>query len=275
MTVYENMEFGLRRRGYDKAEIRRRVQETAEMLDISRLLNRKPKALSGGERQRVAVGRAIVRKPKVFLLDEPLSNLDAKLRVAMRAELVRLHQRLQTSMVYVTHDQAEAMTMGDRIAVLDRGVIQQIADPMTLYDSPCNQFVAGFVGTPPTNFVRGRIRLQGGCWFERGSIRAAVPAAAAARLAGCAEREIVLGIRPEDISLAGPDEADAVNLRVEVVEPMGSETWVYLSAESLTVIARVPPLRHGARPKPGQTVAVRLDMEKAHFYDGQTEAAIV
>ena len=187
MTVYQNLEFGLRRRGYAKEEIRRRVQEAAEMLDIARLLERKPKALSGGERQRVAVGRAIVRKPKVFLLDEPLSNLDAKLRVAMRAELVRLHQRLQTSMVYVTHDQAEAMTMGDRIAVLDHGVIQQVADPLTLYDEPVNQFVAGFVGTPPTNFVRGRIRLQGGCTFERGAIRAAVPAATAERLAGYAE----------------------------------------------------------------------------------------
>ena len=275
MTVYQNMEFGLRRRGYGKAEIRKRVQETAEMLDISRLLERKPKALSGGERQRVAVGRAIVRKPKVFLLDEPLSNLDAKLRVAMRAELVRLHRRLQTSMVYVTHDQAEAMTMGDRIAVLDHGVIQQVADPLTLYDEPRNQFVAGFVGTPPTNFVRGRIRSQGGCTFERGAIRAAVPAPAAARLAGYAEREVVLGIRPEDLSLAGPGEADTSNLRVEVVEPMGSETWVYLSAEGLTVIARVPPLRHGARPTPEQTIAVRLDMQKAHFYDPQTEALIV
>jgi len=291
MTVYENMAFGLRRRGYAKEEIRKRVQDAAEMLDISRLLERKPKALSGGERQRVAVGRAIVRKPKVFLLDEPLSNLDAKLRVAMRAELVRLHQRLQTSMVYVTHDQAEAMTMGDRIAVLDHGVIQQVADPLTLYDEPRNQFVAGFVGTPPTNFVRGRIRAQGGpstsaqgrpepsrmggCVFERGAIRACVPSPAAERLAGYADREIVLGIRPEDLSLAGPDQEDTSNLRVEVVEPMGSETWVYLSAEGLTVIARVPPLRHIARPKPGEIIAVRLDMQKAHFYDPQTEAVIV
>jgi multiple sugar transport system ATP-binding protein len=275
MTVYENMAFGLRRRGYSKEEMRARVQETAELLDIARLLDRKPKALSGGERQRVAVGRAIVRKPKVFLLDEPLSNLDAKLRVAMRAELIRLHQRLQTSMIYVTHDQAEAMTMGDRIAVLDRGVIQQVAEPLTLYDQPCNQFVAGFVGTPPTNFMRGRIQSQAGCTFERGAIRVGVPAAAAARLTGYAEREIVLGIRPEDISLAESDRADTSKLRVEVVEPMGSETWVYLGSDGLVIIARVPPLRHSALPRAGQTISVRLDMSKAHFYDPQSEAAIV
>jgi multiple sugar transport system ATP-binding protein len=194
----------------------------------------------------------------------------------MRAELIRLHQRLQTSMIYVTHDQAEAMTMGDRIAVLDRGVIQQVADPLTLYDAPCNQFVAGFVGTPPTNFLRGRIRRDaGGCAFEHGPVRAAVPAAMAERLAGYADREIVLGIRPEDLSLAGPDQAGISMLPVEVVEPMGSETWVYLGADGLVLIARVPPLRHGARPKPGQTVAIRLEMQRAHFYDPQTEKVIV
>jgi multiple sugar transport system ATP-binding protein len=272
MTVYDNMAFGLKVRGYGKSEIRERVNEAADLLDIGRLLDRKPKALSGGERQRVAVGRAIVRKPKVFLFDEPLSNLDAKLRVAMRAELIKLHQRLQTAMVYVTHDQVEAMTMGDRIAVLKSGIIQQMADPLTLYDRPANQFVAGFLGTPPMNFMCGKIAGQGKARaFAAATFQVAAPSDAP--LAAYEGRDAVLGVRPEDISCDG--DTGHTRMKVEVVEPMGAETWVYLTTGEQTIIARLPHTLTRSQLRPGQEVNVTFEMAKAHFFDPETEKAVV
>jgi len=277
MTVFDNMAFGLRQRRLSKAEIRARVDEAADILGIGELLDRKPKELSGGQRQRVAVGRAIVRKPKVFLFDEPLSNLDAKLRVGMRAELIKLHQRVQTLTVYVTHDQVEAMTMGDRITVLKDGVVQQTADPLTLYDKPANQFVAGFIGTPPMNFLRGKVaRKDSACYFDGGTFVVRIPEPASKAVAGRAGLETILGIRPEDIVYSDrPSELDPASsavVKVEVVEPMGSETWLYLSAAPHSLIARA-----GARVKPaaGSTVRVGLDMSRAHFFDPETERALV
>jgi len=277
MSVYDNMAFGLRQRGFSRQEIRRRVDEAAEILGIGELLGRKPKELSGGQRQRVAVGRAIVRKPKVFLFDEPLSNLDAKLRVGMRAELIKLHQRVQTLTVYVTHDQVEAMTMGDRIAVLRDGVIQQTADPLTLYNKPANQFVAGFIGTPPINFIDGKVvRGAGGVFFDASAFRVRIPDSVARSVADRDGRHTVLGIRPEDINCLAQgekgDPASTVELKVEVVEPMGSETWLYLSAGSSSLIARV---RAHLKLEAGSTVRAVFDMERAHFFDPDTEAAIV
>ena len=277
MTVLDNMAFGLRQRKFPKREVLARVDEAAEILGMGHLLNRKPKELSGGERQRVAVGRAIVRKPKVFLFDEPLSNLDAKLRVTMRAELIKLHQRLQTLMVYVTHDQVEAMTMGDRIAVLKDGVVQQMAEPLTLYDQPANQFVAGFIGTPPMNFMRGTIVQEGSAhYFDAGTFRVRIPDAMTPAVAACAGGEVVLGIRPEDIMCPGEPSAatsgSAVQVGVEVVEPMGAETWLYLSTGEHSLIART-----GARAnaKAGSDIRVTLDMGRAHFFDPQTQKALV
>ena len=277
MTVWDNMAFGLRQRRFSADEIRRRVHEAADILGIARLLDRRPKELSGGERQRVAVGRAIVRKPKVFLFDEPLSNLDAKLRVTMRAELIKLHQRIQTMMVYVTHDQVEAMTMGDRIAVLNDGVIQQTADPLALYDRPVNQFVGGFIGTPPINFLRGGItREDSRRYFEGGSFRVRIPDAAVAAIERGVQGPVVLGVRPEDIdcsnAVASADPDCCVLMDVEVVEPMGSETWLYLSTGEHSLIARA-----GARvtPAAGSQIRVAFDMGRAHFFDPQTEQTIV
>jgi len=222
MSVYDNMAFGLKVRKFRKDEIRQRVNEAAEILGIQALLDRKPKALSGGQRQRVAVGRAIVRKPKVFLFDEPLSNLDAALRALMRIELSKLHQRLQATMIYVTHDQVEAMTLGDRIAVIRDGRIQQVDEPMALYDRPANQFVAGFLGSPSMNFIRGRFDPSG--VFRAGPYVVGVRESVRGRMG--AERDVILGVRPEDIHPASPtggEEGSTVKGRVEVVEPVGNE----------------------------------------------------
>jgi multiple sugar transport system ATP-binding protein len=276
MSVFDNLAFGLRQRRLPKADIGERVDEAADILGIGHLLERRPKELSGGERQRVAVGRAIVRKPRAFLFDEPLSNLDAKLRVAMRAELIKLHQRIQTLMIYVTHDQVEAMTMGDRIAVLKQGIVHQMAEPLALYDHPANQFVAGFIGTPPMNFVRGELlHEQSGHYFDAETFRVRIPDAIAPALARHAGREVTLGIRPEDILYtdvaALPVAAATAEVRVEVVEPLGSETWIYLSTGKHSLIARA-----GARanPRAGSTVRVVLDMNRAHFFDPETELAL-
>ncbi|HOE60233.1 MAG TPA: sn-glycerol-3-phosphate ABC transporter ATP-binding protein UgpC [Kiritimatiellia bacterium] len=275
MTVFENMAFGLRLRKFPRAEITARVQEAAGILGLDGLLRRLPKQLSGGQRQRVAVGRAIVRQPKVFLFDEPLSNLDAKMRVEMRGELRRLHRRLAATMVYVTHDQTEAMTMGDRIVVMRRGTIQQAASPMEVYRRPANRFVAGFIGTPPMNVLRGRLVRQPDdtLLFQYApDARLPLPPVAMSSLAQAADREVLLGFRPE--ALGADDAAGGVSLRgtVDGVEPMGAETFVQLVAEGGTrLIARVHPDRVLT---PGTVADFPLDMRHALFFDAETEHVI-
>ncbi len=276
MTVYDNMAFGLKLRKVPKDEIRRRVHEAAEMLGIQDLLDRYPRQLSGGQRQRVAVGRAIVRQPKVFLFDEPLSNLDAKLRVQTRAELTKLHKRLQTTFIYVTHDQVEAMTMADRIAVMNRGVIQQVDTPQNLYDAPVNMFVAGFIGSPAMNFFRGTLRQsEGQLWVDAGAFHVQVPPQRREAYAAYVDRPVVLGIRPEHIH--APDYAppgiwpQPVEGVVEVVEPMGAEQYVYLRAGEHTFVARVDPRARYAIGEPGR---VLFDMSRMHLFDPETERAI-
>ena len=278
MTVGENMAFGLKLRNLPRAEIEARVADAARILGLSdEMLRRKPAALSGGQRQRVAVGRAIVRKPKAFLFDEPLSNLDAKMRVQMRAEITRLHRELQGTMIYVTHDQVEAMTMGDRIVVMKDGVIQQVAEPIELYDNPKNLFVAGFIGSPPMNFFKGAIeRKDGGLWFaEAGTAnRVRVPDAAAAKLVAYVGKPVIFGIRPEDVkhTPGDTDPAASVAATVEVVEPMGAEIFLYLTSGSNSFIARVSP--HDPA-KVGERLAATFDIRKCHFFDPTTEQTIV
>ncbi len=277
MTVFENMAFGLKLRRYPKQEIFQRVNEAADILGIKRLLNSLPKVLSGGEKQRVAVGRAIVRKPKVFLFDEPLSNLDAKLRVVMRTEIRKLHIRLQTTIIYVTHDQIEAMTMGDRIAVMKDGVLQQVADPIDVYDRPKNKFVAGFIGSPPMNFMTGRlIKKNGKIYFDEGKIIVKVVEDMYKKVESYVGKEIVFGIRSEDIydklfvSEAPPE--NVVRVNCEVAEPMGSEVYLYLNTGKHTFIARV-----GAhdRPRVNQDMDVVFDMSKVHFFANDTEGITI
>jgi len=277
MSVFDNMAFGLRLRGYNTREIQNRVRDTAQILGIEHLLKRKPKELSGGERQRVAVGRAIVRRPLVFLFDEPLSNLDAKMRVQMRTEIRKLHLRLQTTMIYVTHDQTEAMTMGDRIVVINKGLVQQVADPLTIYEHPANRFVASFIGSPPMNFIRGTIHRQNGqMYFQEGTFRVRLVDDMLERLLPYEGRDVVFGIRPEDlydklfVAEAPPD--STVTATVEVVEPMGSEVYLHLKAGRHPLIARVGPQ---ARPEINQDLDVVFDMGKAHFFDVESEQSLV
>ena len=270
MTVYKNMAFGLKLRKVPRKEIDEKVREAARILGIEELLERKPKALSGGQRQRVAVGRAIVRAPKCFLFDEPLSNLDAKLRVETRAELKRLHLRLRTTTIYVTHDQEEAMTLGDRVVVMKDGLIQQCDTPLEIYRQPTNRFVAGFVGTPPMNFFEGAIRTDNGArWFEKGQVRIRVPDWATERLSGQADQPIVLGVRPEAISdeptgrFAGPD--NAVSFTVNVVEPLGDKMDLYLStADEPQIVARIDAHRGF---EPGAEQRFYLDTSRLHLFD--------
>ena len=277
MTVFDNMAFGLRLRHYSKREIQSRVREAATVLSIEPLLHRKPKELSGGERQRVAVGRAIVRKPLVFLFDEPLSNLDAKMRVQMRTEIRKLHLKLQTTMVYVTHDQTEAMTMGDRIVVMNKAVIQQVADPLTIYDHPANRFVASFIGSPPMNFIAGQIlRVNQSLFFTEGTFRLRVVDEMAARLSAYENKPVLFGIRPEDLYdklfiTDAPTDCVATST-VELVEPLGAEVYLHLRAGPHALIARVGP--HD-RPEVNQDIDLVFDMGKAHFFDTKTEAALV
>jgi multiple sugar transport system ATP-binding protein len=276
MNVYANMAFGLSMRGYSKAEIDRRIHEAAEILGIGNLLQRKPRALSGGQRQRVAVGRAIVRKPAVFLFDEPLSNLDAKLRIAMRAEISKLHHRLQTTFIYVTHDQMEAMTMATRIAVINKGTLQQLDTPQVLYDTPVNMFVAGFIGAPAMNFFKGHLRKDGGKLFaDCGSFSVPIPSERARSAQPFVDKPIVLGIRPEDIfnpTFVPPGiEAAKVSAKVDVTELMGNEIFLYLVAGENTIVARVDP-RTDFRI--GDDVQVSFNMDKMHLFDPDTELAI-
>jgi multiple sugar transport system ATP-binding protein len=276
MSVYDNMAFGLRLRKTPKTEIDRRVKEAAGLLGIGDLLNRKPKQLSGGQRQRVALGRAIVREPKVFLMDEPLSNLDAKLRVQTRAEISKLHQRLETTFIYVTHDQVEAMTMGTRIAVMRDGILQQLDTPQHLYDFPANTFVAGFIGSPAMNFFDAAVGgTREGMYLDVGAFRLPVPADRREKMAGYAGRTVILGIRPEDIhdrefapaALNGAP----VPATVDVMEPMGSEIYLYLLSGKHSYIARVDP-RSQARP--GKAIDVMMNLDRIHIFDKQTEQAI-
>ncbi len=277
MTVYKNMAFGLKLRKYPKAEIETRVREAADILGINELLERKPKELSGGQRQRVAVGRAIVRKPKAFLFDEPLSNLDAKMRVQMRTEISKLHTRLSATMIYVTHDQVEAMTMGDRIVVMKDGVIQQVAPPLELYDQPANQFVAGFIGSPPMNFFDGRIEQKdGGLFFNADSFAVRVDDQATSRLSPYAGKPVVFGIRPEDITdvlfVTNPNPDYQAKALVEVVEPMGAEVYIYLRSGKHSFIARVDA--HD-KADVNQELTMVFDMKKTHFFDPDNGDTIV
>ncbi len=277
MTVFDNMAFGLRLRGYGRREIGSRVRDAAQILGIEPLLERKPKELSGGERQRVAVGRAIVRKPLVFLFDEPLSNLDAKMRVQMRTEIRKLHLRLQTTMIYVTHDQTEAMTMGDRIVVLNKGLVQQAAEPLTIYEHPVNRFVASFIGSPPMNFLQGTIQRVNGQWyFNEGAFKLRIVDDMVAALAPYDGQETIFGIRPEDLYdklfIAEAPAESTVTSTVEVVEPMGAEVYLHLKSGRHPFIARVNPQ---ARPEVNQDLDIVFDMGKAHFFDPKTEHAIV
>jgi len=276
MSVYDNMAFGLKLRKTPKAEINRRVHEAAAMLGIENLLDRKPKQLSGGQRQRVALGRAIVREPAVFLMDEPLSNLDAKLRVQTRAELSKLHQRLETTFIYVTHDQMEAMTMGTRICVLRDGILQQVDTPQNLYQRPDNVFVAGFIGSPAMNFFDATlVGTKDEMYVDAGTFRVKVPAERAKTLAPHLGKEVVFGIRPEDIhdpQYAPPGiTAAPIEARVDVTELMGSEVYLYLLTGTKQFVARVDP-RTSA--KVGKDVTVHINMDNMHIFDRQTERAI-
>jgi multiple sugar transport system ATP-binding protein len=273
MSVYDNMAFGLKIRKIDKGEIDKRVREAARILDIEKYLDRKPKQLSGGQRQRVAVGRAIVRNPKVFLFDEPLSNLDAKLRVQMRAEIIELHNRLQATMIYVTHDQVEAMTMGDKIVVMKDGLVQQIGSPLYLYNQPINKFVAGFIGSPPMNFVKVRVLSEGGdLILDEGSSRLKPDAAHVALLKPYVGKDIVMGIRPEDLPYDEKKAANSIKTKITVVEPLGAEIHLWAQTASHQVISRVPP-HHSFRI--GEEVSFAPLMSKARYFDGDTEMSIL
>ncbi len=278
MTVFKNMAFGLILRKYPKEEIQTRVRQAAQILGIERLLDRKPKALSGGERQRVAVGRAIVRQPKVFLFDEPLSNLDAKLRVQMRAEISKLHTRLQSTMIYVTHDQVEAMTMGDRIVVMLDGVIQQIAPPLKLYRNPANRFVAGFIGSPPMNFTNGKIVGENGQMYFRDNgngMSLLVDEKHRDALQPYLDKEVIFGIRPENMLENETQQATpgvSITANVEVVEPMGSELYLYLAVGGKTFTARINTDRE---PTVNQSHVLDIEMDHAHYFDLDSEVSIV
>ena len=277
MTVYDNMAFGLKLRKVPKAEIDKMVKEAAQILGLTPLLDRKPKALSGGQRQRVAMGRAIVRNPKVFLMDEPLSNLDAKLRVQMRVEISKLHQRLGTTIIYVTHDQTEAMTLGTRIVVMKDGVIQQVDTPQNLYDLPQNLFVAGFMGSPQMNFLDAVVNVNGDkVTLDVAGIKVPLPAAKAKKLidGGYAGKTVVMGIRPENIN---DDPAVIANSEcvfestIRVYELLGAEVYLYFEIGETSVTARVNPK---TTARPGDTVKFTLDLSKVHVFDKETEQVI-
>jgi multiple sugar transport system ATP-binding protein len=279
MSVYDNMAFGLKLRGYPRAEIAQRVKEAADILNLGDYLERKPKALSGGQRQRVAVGRAIVRKPRAFLFDEPLSNLDAKLRVQMRLEISKLHERLKTTIIYVTHDQVEAMTMGDRICVMKDGEVQQVAPPLDLYEKPDNKFVAGFIGNPPMNFFPVMIEggKSGGIWLRHSSFTLAVPKPLLDAVRPHVGKEVDFGIRPEDLYdrlfynypvLAH----SSVNVVVDVVEPMGSEIYLYLKAGKADLVVRVPSY---VKAEAGKRMELVFNLERMHMFDKESGESLL
>jgi multiple sugar transport system ATP-binding protein len=276
MSVYDNMAFGLKLRKTPKADIDRRVKEAAEILSIGHLLQRKPKQLSGGQRQRVAVGRAIVREPSVFLFDEPLSNLDAKLRVQTRAEISKLHQRLKTTFIYVTHDQVEAMTMASRIAVMKDGILQQLDSPQNLYDRPNNVFVAGFIGSPSMNFFDAKlVKADNTVVVDAGAFAVRVPESKAGAYLAHAGKQVVFGVRPEDIhdpNFAPPGVHSApVEADVEVTELMGNEVFLYLKSGDKNYVARVDPR---SRARVGDKVPMAMNLDNMHLFHKDTEVAI-
>jgi multiple sugar transport system ATP-binding protein len=278
MTVFDNMAFGLKLRRVPKDEIKKRVHEAAKILEIEHLLDRRPKALSGGQRQRVALGRAIVREPKVFLMDEPLSNLDAKLRAMMRVELIKLHQRLRTTFIYVTHDQIEAMTMGTRIVVMRGGFVQQVDSPQVMYENPANMFVAGFIGTPQINFTDAKIVEQGkDVYIELKDAKIKLPDSRAKIIVGqgYAGKDVVLGIRPEHLHdeqmfIDSMPEA-VVNANVEVVELLGPEALIYCTISGTNMIARVKPR---TKARSGDIIKIAINTSRVHIFDKDTEKAI-
>jgi len=274
MTVYDNMAFGLKLKNFSKSEIKERVEHTANLLEIEDELYRKPKTLSGGQRQRVAIGRAIIRRPKVFLFDEPLSNLDAKLRSQMRIELQRLHREINATMIYVTHDQTEAMTLGHRIAVLDKGTLMQIDTPMQLYNHPENKFVAGFIGSPAMNFIRGRLEHDEIYYFSNstGECHINLGNRVSEHLAKYVHKEIFIGIRPEDIQINQcTDELSDCKLKVLAYENMGSEQLVYLSLGNDSLIAKISPME----TEIGQTLGIRFTKKKLFFLEPEKNEVII
>ncbi len=277
MSVYENMAFGLKLRKFDKNEIKERVQEAAKILGLEDYLDRKPKALSGGQRQRVAVGRAIVRKPKVFLFDEPLSNLDAKLRVQMRTEISKLHQSLGATMIYVTHDQTEAMTMGDKIVIMKDGIVNQVDTPLNLYNKPDNRFVAGFIGSPSMNFIKGRLESEGGLLFKStgNDLLLELKGDNFDKIKKYVNKEVWLGIRPEDIyDHASTNRDDLIRKEVvlDVVEPMGNEIFLYFQLDNMQFVARIPAREE---PPAGSKRNLMFDTNKLHFFDADSELTIL
>jgi multiple sugar transport system ATP-binding protein len=288
MTVFENMAFGLKLRKVPKDEIERKVNEAAKILDLSHLLDRKPKAMSGGQRQRVALGRAIVRDPQVFLLDEPLSNLDAKLRAQMRTEISKIHKKLGTTFIYVTHDQTEAMTMGDRIVCMKDGIVQQVDTPQNLYENPANKFVAGFLGSPQMNFIDAVLKSANGKYVVEFGSEATKSSRAVKyevvvpdskvndELKNYVGKEIVLGIRPENIHdeemFLSNATTGIINCDVEITEMMGAETYLYLLCEGIPLTARVSPR---STAKPQDTIKVAIDPNRIHIFDKETEKTIV
>ncbi len=280
MNVFENMAFGLKLRKYEKAEIQKRVNKAAGILGISQLLDRRPKALSGGQRQRVALGRAIVRQPKVFLFDEPLSNLDANLRVQMRTEISRLHHQIETTMIYVTHDQVEAMSMGDRIVVMKDGYIYQVDTPLNIYNFPANKFVASFIGSPTMNFMLGKVQNSEmhSLAIADNSFSLPLPESLKSKLSQFAGQEVILGIRPEHIHTIQQSQSPtlvSVNVDIEVLETVGNEMFVYFSLQNSKskdhFVARVPP---DTRLKVGSPFSLYIDTSKLHFFDKATEKSI-
>ncbi len=274
MSVFENMSFGLRLRKFPKEEIKKRVDHAARILDITELLDRKPKALSGGQRQRVAMGRAIVRNPKVFLFDEPLSNLDAKLRVQMRTEIKRVHQMVKTTTIYVTHDQVEAMTLADRVVVMNNGVIEQIASPQELYHHPKTKFVAGFIGSPAMNFLRCRVEQNGVGMRVRLSdnVSLPIPEAKSGPCKSAIGKELLFGLRPEHITETRRDDQQGqFAAKLDVVEPMGMETMVYFTIDGQEVCGRVDP---GSATGPGEPMKLRANMDHMHLIDPQSGAVL-
>lgn len=275
MTVYDNMSFGLKLQKMPKEEIRQRVEDAATILGLEDYLKRKPRQLSGGQRQRVAVGRAIVRQPKVFLFDEPLSNLDAKMRVQMRSELTKLHQRLGATMIYVTHDQTEAMTMGDRICVMNHGEIMQVDRPLDLYQRPRNLFAAGFIGSPPMNFFPGRARREGDTIHFRedgeAPFKVSLSASAAPGFSATTERKLVLGVRPEDLTETDTPGPHSFKANIEMTEPMGAETYLYLRTASNQFIGRLPGFREATV---GEEVQIDINPANIRLFDPESGAVL-
>jgi len=274
MTVYQNLAFSLEMRKFSKEETNQRVREAADLLEISELLHRKPKQLSGGQRQRVAVGRAIVRKPQVFLFDEPLSNLDAKLRVQMRGELKKLHERLSSTIIYVTHDQVEAMTMGDRIVVMKDGFIQQVGRPLDLYFHPINKFVAGFIGSPTMNFVEARlIPSDNKLWVEADGFNLKIPEEKVRNLQNYINKKVTFGIRPQDLSKASaPIEGETIEAFVEIIEPIGNEIYLDVKSGRDSLIASVDPK---TKVMPRQNILLQANLENIHLFDIENEHALL